>query len=208
MKISLSDLGKRFSREWIFRHLSIELETGNHYAITGSNGSGKSTLLQIIAGSLSHTEGTICLLNEIGEIPAEKYYLHISLVAPYMSLPGEMTLTEILRFHFSLKPILPGLTVDEIISQIELKKQAGKQIRYFSSGMMQRVKLAQAFFCNTDVLLLDEPCTNLDEAGVSMYQSLIEHYGKDRLVIISSNDPQEYASCHSIIPISRYKETH
>ncbi len=205
MKISLSDLGKRFSREWIFRHLSTDLEKGNHYAITGSNGSGKSTLLQIIAGSLSHTEGKIHFLNETGEIPPEKFYQHISLAAPYMSLPNEMTLTEILNFHFSLKPILPGLTIDDIISQIELKKEADKQIRYFSSGMMQRVKLAQAVFSDTRVLLLDEPCTNLDEAGISLYQSLIQHYCKDRMVIISSNDPQEYSFCHSIIPISRYK---
>ena len=205
MKISLSDLGKRFSREWIFRHLSTDLEKGNHYAITGSNGSGKSTLLQIIAGSLSHTEGKIHFLNETGEIPPEKFYQHISLAAPYMSLPNEMTLTEILNFHFSLKPILPGLTIEDIISHIELKKEADKQIRYFSSGMMQRVKLAQAVFSDTRVLLLDEPCTNLDEAGISLYQSLIQYYCKDRLVIISSNDPQEYSFCHSIIPISRYK---
>ncbi|MFN9111604.1 MAG: ATP-binding cassette domain-containing protein [Bacteroidota bacterium] len=205
MKISLSDLGKRFSREWIFRRLSIDLEKGNHYAITGSNGSGQSTLLQIIAGSLSHTEGKIHFLCETGEILPEKHYQHISLAAPYMSLPNEMTLTEILNFHFSLKPILPGMSVEEIISQIELMKEADKQIRYFSSGMMQRVKLAQAVFSDTSVLLLDEPCTNLDEAGISLYQSLIQHYCKDRMVIISSNDPQEYSFCHSIIPISRYK---
>jgi ABC-type multidrug transport system ATPase subunit len=173
--------------------------------ITGSNGSGKSTLLQIIAGSLSHTEGKIHFLCETGEILPEKHYQHISLAAPYMSLPNEMTLTEILNFHFSLKPILPGMSVEEIISQIELMKEADKQIRYFSSGMMQRVKLAQAVFSDTSVLLLDEPCTNLDEAGISLYQSLIQHYCKDRMVIISSNDPQEYSFCHSIIPISRYK---
>jgi ABC-type multidrug transport system ATPase subunit len=97
------------------------------------------------------------------------------------------------------------MSVEEIISQIELMKEADKQIRYFSSGMMQRVKLAQAVFSDTSVLLLDEPCTNLDEAGISLYQSLIQHYCKDRMVIISSNDPQEYSFCHSIIPISRYK---
>lgn len=205
MKISLSDLGKRFSREWIFRHLSMELEKGNHYAITGSNGSGKSTLLQIIAGSLTHTEGTVRFVANAVEIPPEKYFQHIALTAPYMSLPNEMSLRELFDFHFSLKPIIAGVSVDDILSRIELEKESDKQLRYFSSGMIQRVKLAQAIFSDTSVLLLDEPCTNLDEAGISLYHSLIQQYSRDRLVIVSSNDPQEYSFCHSIIPISRYK---
>ncbi|MFN8264825.1 MAG: ATP-binding cassette domain-containing protein [Chitinophagaceae bacterium] len=59
MKILLSDTGKRYNREWIFRHLTYEFNPGNAYAITGNNGSGKSTLLQVIAGAIQHSEGTI-----------------------------------------------------------------------------------------------------------------------------------------------------
>ena len=63
MKITLQNLGKRYNREWIFRHIEYEFIVGKKYAITGSNGSGKSTLLQVIAGSLMHNEGSVEMHN-------------------------------------------------------------------------------------------------------------------------------------------------
>src|SRR5258708_27257910 len=59
MRITLTDAGKRFNRDWIFRHLDHEFSPGHSYAITGSNGSGKSTLLQAIAGAIDLSEGRI-----------------------------------------------------------------------------------------------------------------------------------------------------
>jgi ATPase subunit of ABC transporter with duplicated ATPase domains len=59
MQITLNNVGKRFNREWIFRHCNYQFQQGNSYAITGSNGSGKSTLLQVISGALTHSEGNI-----------------------------------------------------------------------------------------------------------------------------------------------------
>src|ERR1700735_481923 len=59
MKITLTDAGKRFNRDWIFRHLSYEFSSQHHYAITGPNGSGKSTLLQVIAGAIGISEGLV-----------------------------------------------------------------------------------------------------------------------------------------------------
>jgi ABC-type multidrug transport system ATPase subunit len=86
-----------------------------------------------------------------------------------------------------------------------LKEAANKQIRFYSSGMKQRLKLAQAFFCETNVLLLDEPCSNLDETGIQMYRSWINDYTKDRVIIIASNDKQEYDFCKEIISMSHFK---
>jgi ABC-type multidrug transport system ATPase subunit len=146
MKISLSDLGKRYNREWIFRHINFELESGNHCAIIGANGSGKSTLLQIIAGGVHYNEGSILFSENNEIITADQHYRKISLSAPYLELPSEMTLRELFDFHFKLKSIRHNLSVEEIIRLIDLDKYAHKQIRYFSSGMTQRVKLAQAFF--------------------------------------------------------------
>ena len=82
---------------------------------------------------------------------------------------------------------------------INLEATANKQIRYFSSGMKQRVKLAQAFFSDTPVLLLDEPCTNLDEDGIQLYHRLIEQFTTNRIVIVSSNDTGEYGFCREKI---------
>jgi ABC-type multidrug transport system ATPase subunit len=72
--------------------------------------------------------------------------------------------------------------------------------------MKQRVKLAQAIFSDTPFLLLDEPCTNLDEAGVKLYNQLINDYCKNRLVIVSSNDEIEYQFCNQRINIVDYKK--
>lgn len=201
MKITLIDAGKRFNREWIFRHLSYEFSTGHSYAIIGPNGSGKSTLLQSIAGAIGISEGSIDYQN----IPPDQTFQHLSLAAPYLQVIEEMTVTEFLHFHAAFKPFLPGTTIAEIIRRMGLEAAAHKQIRFYSSGMKQRVRLAQALFSDTPVVLLDEPCTNLDADGIGLYSRLIHEYTTGRLVIVSSNDAQEYEFCRERVEIMEYK---
>jgi ABC-type multidrug transport system ATPase subunit len=204
MRITLIDAGKRFNRDWIFRHLSYEFSTGYSYAIIGPNGSGKSTLLQSIAGAIGISEGRVDYTAD-GAIPPEHAYRHLSLAAPYLQLIEEMTVTEFLHFHAAFKPLLPGCPAGEIIRRVGLENAADKQIRYYSSGMKQRVRLAQAFFSDTPVVLLDEPCTNLDDEGITLYRQLIREYTPGRLVIVSSNDLQEYEFCEEKIDLRDYR---
>ncbi len=200
MKISVIDAGKRFNRDWIFRNMHLELSSGNHYAITGHNGSGKSTLLQCIAGSLYLNEGRVNFLTDNQEaIKPENCHQLLSICAPYLEVIEEMGAREFLHYHAQFKPFFRNMSPELILEEIGLSKAADKQIRYYSSGMKQRIKLAQAFFSDTPVLLLDEPCTNLDQTGISLYQHLISRYCQNRLVLISSNDKIEYASCGSEI---------
>lgn len=211
MTILLTNAGKRFNREWIFRHFDFQFITGINYAITGPNGSGKSTLLQLIAGAISPSEGNISYQSSTGiqgkspSANVENIYQYISIAAPYLELIEEMTLQEFLQFHQQFKPFLPTITSETIIKTAGLEKAAHKQIRFFSSGMKQRVKLAQSVFSDTPVLLLDEPCTNLDAEGISLYHQLIENYTQNRLVIVSSNDEVEYRFCEKKINIYDYK---
>ncbi|MBA4167095.1 MAG: ATP-binding cassette domain-containing protein [Chitinophagaceae bacterium] len=205
MQILLSDTGKRFNRDWIFRKLSYEFISGDSYAITGPNGSGKSTLLQVIAGAVASSEGSITFRAGGKAIEGEKIFRYISIATPSQELIEEMTLLEFLHFHKKFKPLLPSITVEDIISIISLEKSAHKQIRYYSSGMKQRVKLAQAVFSDTPCILFDEPCTNLDETGIAMYHSLVNDYCLDRIVIVSSNDRQEYSFCRKCIIMGDYK---
>ena len=206
MKISLSNVGKRFNREWIFRHLNYEFTSGVSYAITGPNGSGKSTLLQIIGNATTHSEGSInYTINQ--PIAPENIYKNVTIAAPYLELIEEMTLIEFLSFHGSLKPYMNGFNVNTVIEAISLQTASHKQIRYYSSGMKQRVKLAQAIFSDVSLILLDEPCTNLDEEGISLYKHLINTYCKDRLVLVSSNDKNEYDFCKEVLDIRSVKET-
>lgn len=195
MTISLIDAGKRYNREWIFRHVNLEFSQGNSYGITGSNGSGKSTFLQTLAGMLNVSEGKILY----GQTVPEKAYSQISFCAPYSDVIEEMTLIEFLKFHGDFKKYLAGTDINSIIKEIGLSLAANKQIRYYSSGMKQRVRLAQAIFSDTPVLMLDEPTSNFDEEGISLYLGLIDRYCKQRMVIVCSNDEREYGFCNEIL---------
>lgn len=205
MRITLSDAGKRFNREWIFRHFDYSFFSSNAYAITGPNGSGKSTLLQFIAGSLMPTEGKISYYNG-SEIPLEQYFPFISIAAPYLETIEEMTANEFFRFHRSFKPLMPDISIQQILERVGLQEASDKQIRYYSSGMKQRLKLAQAFFSDTPVVLLDEPTTNLDLSGIALYHELISEYCSERLVIVSSNDALEYSFCKTEINMKSIKK--
>ena len=204
MQITLTNSGKRFNREWIFRGMDFVFFSGKRYAITGANGSGKSTLLQVLAGALMHSGGKIIYSAENNtSISEETAFKHISIAAPYLDLIEEMTATEFLQFHSTFKKL--SKTIPDILSTVGLHEAAYKQIRYYSSGMKQRLKLAQAFFSDTSVLLLDEPTTNLDIPGINLYKELIQNYSKNRLVIVCSNDKYEYDFCETVIPIEEYK---
>ncbi|MDP9229124.1 MAG: ATP-binding cassette domain-containing protein [Bacteroidota bacterium] len=206
MKISLTDAGKRFNRDWIFRHLNYEFESGQSYAIIGPNGSGKSTLLQVLSGSMQINKGNIYWgMNDGRQVTEEDIYQYVSICAPYLDVVEEMTLKEFLAFHQSFKPFIQGINVEKIISIVRLEEAVSKQIRYYSSGMKQRVKLAQAIFSDTPVVLLDEPCTNLDAAGMELYNHLINDYCKKRMVIVSSNDHHEYDFCQEKLNIMSWK---
>jgi ABC-type multidrug transport system ATPase subunit len=203
VQISLVNTGKRYNREWIFRHVDYTFFTGKKYAITGPNGSGKSTLLLVVAGSLMHNEGTMQMTNEAGIVPEEHQHKHVSIAAPYLELVEELTAIEFLAFHAQFKTLT--VPFKEILSIVNLEKAANKQLRYYSSGMKQRLKLAQAFFSGSPLLLLDEPATNLDTEGIDLYRRLIKDHTQNKLVIISSNDKQEYDFCDELIEITKYK---
>jgi ABC-2 type transport system ATP-binding protein len=220
MKTTLTNAGKRFNRDWIFRHLSYQFISGHSYAITGPNGSGKSTLLQVIAGAMAVNEGKIAYEMTVDsgqltenvqpstvnrQLSTESIYQHIAFCAPSLELIEEMTLQEFLAFHRVFKPFFAGMTIPEILDAVQLSQSAHKQIREFSSGMKQRVKLAQSILLDTPLLLLDEPCTNLDLDGIAMYHQLIRDYTANRTVIVSSNDVQEYLFCKEKIDITDFK---
>ncbi len=215
MKILLTDAGKRFNRDWIFRHLTYEFSSPNSYAITGPNGSGKSTLLQVISGAIQASEGNMKYevrstnpegyRDENGGPGNENVFQHISIAAPYLELVEEMTAFEFLSFHSRFKPLLNGQSVEKILNVTGLEAAINKQIRYFSSGMKQRLKLAQAVYSDTPVILLDEPCTNLDLAGIDLYHNLVKEHCSNRLLIVSSNDEVEYRFCSEMIRITDYK---
>ena len=202
MQISLQQASKRFNKEWIFRNLDYTFELGQHYALIGNNGSGKSTLLQIIAGYSSLTKGTI----HWSDNDHTTIFQQLSFAAPYLELVEEFTTMEQFDFHATFKTLQSSISVNDIIERIGLKNSAHKQIRYFSSGMKQRLKLALAILSDTPLLLLDEPCSNLDKEGYTLYAELIQQFAQHKLIIVGSNDPQEYAFCNQQVNLMDYKK--
>jgi len=205
MKINLDHIGRRFNQEWIFKDVNYVFESGKSYAILGSNGAGKSTILQVISGSLSSTTGSISYFKNDILLDADSVFKYLSLVAPYLDLIEEFTLMELIDFHFSFKNYKKGLNRDYLIELMGLKRSESKAIKNFSSGMKQRVKLALAFCSDTEMILLDEPASNLDKQGIEWYLTLVEKYCSDRILIICSNQLQEYSFCTNQLNISDYK---
>jgi ABC-type multidrug transport system ATPase subunit len=201
VQITLKEAGKRFNKDWIFKNLNYTFTTGEHYALIGNNGSGKSTLLQTISGYATLSKGSI----DWGAFDANTIFQQISIAAPYLEVVEEFTTKEQFEFHEKFKPLRKDLSIAEMIEMIGLKDATDKQIRYYSSGMKQRLKLALAIFSETPILLLDEPCSNLDKEGYALYQNLIQQYAMHKLIIVGSNDPQEYQYCKKQINLHDFK---
>jgi ABC-type multidrug transport system ATPase subunit len=203
--ISLHQVGKRFNRQWIFKGVTASFTGGQSYAIEGPNGSGKSTLLQVLAGSMLHSQGEILYQLYDNKIPSAAVYRHVGMAAPYLELIEELTLTEFLHFHSRFKTLLPGHTSSSVIERLGLRSAAHLQLRLFSSGMKQRVKLAQAFFFQTELLVLDEPTANLDAEGIALYFWMVEHLSANRLLLVGSNDAHETRFCNHRLYLPDYK---
>lgn len=205
MKITLTDIGKRFNRQWIFKGINLIFEPQTSYAVTGNNGSGKSTLLQLIYNFQTISKGEIVYsLNQ--QVINEDELIHkFAFASPYLDLIEEFTLTEMLGFHFSFFNKQQGIDINEMITHGGLTGNENKQIRYFSSGMKQRVKLLMALYADTPVLLLDEPCSNLDGQGISWYRNEMKQQLGRRTIIIASNQKFEYDFCDHIYNMANFK---
>jgi len=208
MIITLENIGRRFNRDWIFRGVNYTFTSGNSYAVLGPNGSGKSTLLQVLNSSLTPSEGKIIFTDNGKDIEPEAVYNNLSLAAPYLELIEEFSLSEVIDFHFQFKAFLPGLDRKSVIELLNMHASRNKLVKYFSSGMKQRLKLALAFCSDTEMLMLDEPTSNLDTQGVDWYLSLIEQFAANRLTIICSNQEHEYSFCKERLSITDYKMVH
>lgn len=206
MKVSFRNIGKRYRYEWIFRGVNFTFEAGKKYAILGPNGSGKSTLLKVMSGHLTPSKGKVDFLLVDEKISIDEVYRKISYAAPYIDLIEEFTLTEAIKFHQKFKRFVNQLSPDDLIKILNFEKSKDKPVRFFSSGMKQRLKLVLAICSGSPLLLLDEPTTNLDTQGMNWYRDLIKEYGQNRTTIIASNVEADYDFCDETLSILDYKK--
>lgn len=204
MQIVLEKVSKKFNSSWIFKNVNYTFEEQGNYAILGSNGSGKSTLLQILSGYLSPSRGKVNYLKGNTKVSVDAIYKYISLATPYMELPEEFTLSEVIDFHSKFKE--PLLDAQAFMERIELAQEKNKEIKNFSSGMRQRLKLGLCLLFNSEIILLDEPTTHLDVKAIAWYRALVTEYSQNRCLIISSNQLHEYDFCNNQLQIGDFKK--
>ena len=198
MDIELKNVGKKYNRNWIFRKVDFQIESGEMVSITGHNGSGKSTLLQIISGFITPSEGKVTYTDDSDDLQTL-----FSFVAPYQNIIEEFTLLEHLKFHAKFKQ--PKNSFDQIIEKSGLSGSEDKVIQEFSSGMKQRLRLAMAFFYESKVVFLDEPTSNLDTQGEKWYQELIKSIKGKTTIIVASNQEFEIKEAEKNLFVEKFK---
>lgn len=206
MKITLNHIGKKFNRQWVFKDIDWVFEPKACTALVGNNGSGKSTLLQLIYNYQTFSKGSIEYQWNGQVLEEEQLVGKISFAAPYLELLEDFSLMEMLHFHFKLVSVQPEIDFAKMIAACGLSGQEDKPIKYFSSGMKQRLKLVIAIYADTPLLLLDEPCSNLDEQGILWYRDLMKTQLGKRSILIASNQLFEYDFCDKQLSLLAFKK--
>jgi heme exporter protein A len=202
IKLQAVNLTRKFNRRVIFENINFELAPGSSTAITGRNGSGKSTLIKIIANLLSETSGKLKLMADGAEVKRESVYRYLGFVSPYLNLYDEFSGFENLRIISDIRGSGHD-NIENVLRRVGLYERRNDLLKIYSSGMKQRLKIAFAILHNPEILLLDEPTSNLDTDGVGIVDNIAEEYKKNRILIIATNDAHEKTLCTGEINLNR-----
>jgi heme exporter protein A len=200
------NITKTFGRRIVFKDLHFSFSERGIWGIAGPNGSGKSTLVKIIAGIISPTKGKIN--HKINEKKIESEVLHdfIGFVSPYLVLYDEFSAEENLLYFAKIRGISYNKTkVDSLLNEFLLYDRRNDLLKDYSSGMKQRMKFIFALMHSPQVLILDEPTSNLDAAGKDTVYKIINEESTSSIVIIASNEENDLSLCKEIIQLEKYK---
>ena len=200
------NLVQRFNRRLVWQGISLEVRNGEVLGITGNNGSGKTTLIRALCGLLTPSAGVLTFSVNNKVLDNDLITRYCGFVAPYLTLYEEFTPLE----HCSILAQMRGSALESddahsLLEHLSLFPRRNDELRSFSSGMKQRMKYVLAFLFHAPLLVLDEPMTNLDEAGMSAVEALLlQHQAKGGASIIATNDARDLAFCTSRIAVSDY----
>ena len=204
--VEANELNKTFGRRLIFNGINFRYDESGVFGISGPNGSGKSTLVKIIAGLISPTKGKIIHKNSDNEIIPEKLHNHIGFVSPYLVLYEEFTAWENLNIFSKIRDInLDKDYAKDLLNRFLLYNRRDDLVKTYSSGMKQRMKFIFALIHNPELLIFDEPTSNLDDEGKNSVYEIIEDKSKESIIIIASNDKADLDLCPEIIDLKTFK---
>jgi heme exporter protein A len=208
IEINCDNLSKSYSGKTIFKNLSLKISSTQSLAITGRNGSGKSTLIKLIANLIQSSKGKISIKENDTEISNDKWFQNTGLLSPYLNLYDELTGFENLDFFYELKSRDKKKSDERIYSvlkRVNLFERKNEQLKNYSSGMKQKLKLAFSILHEPEILLLDEPRTNLDKDGVDLIIEISREQREKGILIIATNDEDDKKLCDSSLNIEDYK---
>ncbi len=206
MEVVLENLSKTFGNQKVITDISYTFGQGDRFAILGGNGSGKSTLLKMIYGALTPSGGTVKHSFNGISIKPEDAVFSISLASPYYELIEELSAVEFLNFYKKFRKFRNNISSEEILEKCLLSDSAKKEIRNFSSGMKQRLRLGLALFSQSELVLLDEPVSNLDPSGMDWYAELVNTQLDNRTLIVGSNfDEREMGFCPHRLELHKFR---
>lgn len=193
-------LHKRYgSGGWILRDINLHLVSGRRYGISGSNGSGKSTLLNLLGGLSMPTKGEIMHRRDGHTIEPMQWHRHMSMAAPYADLYDYLSVREMLEFSRRFKPWSGTLDTEDMIRICKFEGRGDHLIKQLSSGMRQRLRLGMAILTQSELLLLDEPLTNLDQENQNWFEELLGAHSANRCVVVASNDMEDFIRADEVI---------
>ena len=202
VKLVVKNLKKDFDRKTILKDLNFSLTNEDSLAITGKNGSGKSTLIKILSNIFMQTSGSVNITIDNTLIERQNFYKYIGLISPYLNLYDEFSGLENLRFTAKLRD-LNADCINSTITRVGLWERRNDLVKIYSSGMKQRLKLAFALMHDPEILLLDEPTSNLDAEGVRFVDTVAEEYRSRGILIIATNDEHERSLCKGELNLDR-----
>jgi heme exporter protein A len=206
VSIEVNELKKAFGRRLIFKEDNFSLSHTQSLIITGKNGSGKSTLIKILAGVLSYSSGSVKIKINDKVIDKEEYFKEVGLVSPYLVLYDEFSAYENLKLFIRIRGVdVREDRIESILNDIGLLDRRNDLLRTFSSGMKQRMKYASAILHDPSIFFIDEPTSNLDQPGKDYVQDLIESYRRDRIVIVATNEKEDFRFGDQVINLDDYK---
>lgn len=203
--LTLQDLTKSFGRRLIFKEINYEFKSGLVYGLAGKNGSGKSTLAKILSGIISPNSGKVIHKLNDKIIKPDNLHNHLGFVSPYLVLYDEFSAEE--NFIHFLK--IRGMEVDNeriknLLNDFGLYDRRNDILKTYSSGMKQRIKTIFALLHSPELLIFDEPTSNLDISGKEKIYETIKKQSENRLIIVASNEESDLNQCSEIIYIEKY----
>jgi heme exporter protein A len=189
--IELDRLVRRYGEREALSDVSLSLTAGQTLVVFGPNGAGKTTLLRVLSTLLRPHSGEVTVLDR--RLPEDAWAVRgrVGLLGHDPLLYRELTARENLRFHARLYD-LDFERVEQLLTAVALTDRADEPLKSLSRGMVQRVAVARATLHDPELLLLDEPYSNLDPAAIDLVAPLIgarTDRGGLRTRVLSSHDP-------------------